>query len=51
MYTAPTPIHNRLRVPGTLPTRPHPDHHHMPSLPVSSKMTSLLFYEKENINS
>ena len=34
-----------------VPTPQPPDHHHLSSLPVSSEMTSPIFYEMENINS
>ena len=42
--------HERVRVYSPYPPPPAADHPHLPSLPVSSKMTPTLFYEMENIN-
>ena len=54
MLTAPTNTQKhdhreRVRVNSPYPP-PAADHPHLPSLPVSSKMTPTLFYEMENIN-
>ena len=53
MLTAPTNTQkhdHRERVRVYSPYPPAADHPHLPSLPVSSKMTPTLFYEMENIN-
>ena len=42
---------HRERVRVYTPYPPAADHPHLPSLPVSSKITPTLFYEMENINS
>ena len=53
MLTAPTNTQkhdHRERVRVYSPYHPAADHPHLPSLPVSSKMTPTLFHEMENVN-